>query len=447
METPAEHAVYDRPERSELISTTMDTPGIASPADSAQVVADAQPFNTRQAIRYSVANFGSSNFYMLFNTAMPLYLDTYHLDTALIGLIANERSLVGALIQPIVGRISDRTRTPLGRRRPFFLIGVPLVSLALLLLALHPPFWLMLGVMSVAAFFLAVAVDPYLALMADLFPPAQRGRVGGFTGLANALGAITFSLLAVLLWAHYEFLVFALVIILLLGAWGFTFFTVKEPPLPVGPRAEPAARRSAREHVRELLQHHAAAKYTLAMMLFWMGNGGATPYVTLFGKHVLGASDSDAFLLPLMYIAVTALLAVPAGMLADRIGKKAVLTIGLVIYGIGAILGSQSPNLLVAAIALGVIGLGNACTSVLVALLTDMVPRRQTAELVGVFSAVTSFTQPLGAMLAGAVVDLVTQVAGGSTGYRWSFIFAGVVILLGAAVLQTVHPDRAVQAV
>ncbi|HEX6606454.1 MAG TPA: MFS transporter, partial [Chloroflexia bacterium] len=245
MQTPVEPAVYGHPERSELIGTTVDAPSTPLAAESAPAVPGAQPFNTGQAIRYSVANFGSSNFYMLFNTAMPLYLDTYHLDPALIGLLANERSLVGALIQPIVGRISDRTRTPLGRRRPFFLIGVPLVSLALLLLALHPPFWLMLGVMTIAAFFLAVAVDPYLALLADLCPPAQRGRVAGFTGLANALGAITFSLLAVLLWAHYEFLVFALVIILLLGAWGFTFFTVKEPPPPPAPRVEPAARRSA----------------------------------------------------------------------------------------------------------------------------------------------------------------------------------------------------------
>ena len=197
-------------------------------------------------------------------------------------------------------------------------------------------------------------------------------------------------------------------------------------------------------YARELLQHREAAKYTLAMMFFWMGNGGATPYVTLFGKHALGADDNQTFLLPLTYIIVTAICAVPAGLLADRIGKKPVITLALLIYGFGAIIGSQSPNLLTAAIALGVIGMGNTCVGLLVPLLTDMVPRRRTAELVGLFSAATSFTQPLGAFLAGLVVDAVTRMAGLSAGYRWSFIFAGVAILIGAAILQTVHPARAV---
>ena len=69
-------------------------------------------------------------------------------------------------------------------------------SLALLLLALHPPFWAMIAVMTVAAFFLAIAGAPYLALMADLFPPLQRGRVGGLIGLSAGIGNIAFILLA-----------------------------------------------------------------------------------------------------------------------------------------------------------------------------------------------------------------------------------------------------------
>ncbi len=71
---------------------------------------------------------------------------------------------MGSLVQPIVGRISDRTRTPLGRRRPFFLIGIPLMAVALLILATHPPFWLMLGIMTIAAFFLSIAWDPYMGV-------------------------------------------------------------------------------------------------------------------------------------------------------------------------------------------------------------------------------------------------------------------------------------------
>ena len=71
-------------------------------------------FPYRKAINYSVANLGASLFYGLFNFGMPLYLKSYGLPPWLIGLLANERSFVGALVQPVVGRMSDRLRTPLG---------------------------------------------------------------------------------------------------------------------------------------------------------------------------------------------------------------------------------------------------------------------------------------------------------------------------------------------
>ena len=147
----------------------------------------------------------------------------------------------------MVGRLSDRTRTPLGRRRPFFLVGVPLMAISLLTLALHPPFWVMLALMTIGSFFLAVAGDPYLALMADLFPPALRGRVGGLLGLTSALAAITITLLSSFFWAQYEGLVFLFTISILVVSFAITFFTVREPPLPAtppaptGPRQGPGA--------------------------------------------------------------------------------------------------------------------------------------------------------------------------------------------------------------
>lgn len=85
----------------------------------------ADKLDTGLALRYSVANLGASVVYGLFNFALPPYLATYHLHPSLIGLLANERSLVGAFVQPFIGRLSDRTRSPLGRRRPFLLVGVP----------------------------------------------------------------------------------------------------------------------------------------------------------------------------------------------------------------------------------------------------------------------------------------------------------------------------------
>jgi len=113
------------------------------------------------------------------------------------------------------------------------------------------------------------------------------------------------------------------------------------------------------------------------------------------------------------------------------------------VYGIGAIVGSQSADVTQAAIALAIIGLGNAGTSApLNALLVDLIPRKRTAELLGLGSALWSFAQPLGSVLAGAVVALSASFVGENDSFRWSFIFAGVMILFAAFMLRNVKPEN-----
>jgi maltose/moltooligosaccharide transporter len=429
----------------EAVGGVIEIPAIALPVEESLPVSKADtPFDSGLAARYSVANFGSSVVYGLFNQAMPLYLQTYGIFPWLIGLLANERAFVGALVQPVVGRLSDRTRTPIGRRKPFFLVGVPLMAISLFLLSVHPNIWLLLGLMTIGSFFLAVAQDPYIALLADLFPVQHRGKVGGFLGLTTALGLIGFSLLSSFLWKNNEPVVFALVIAALLVTYAFTFFMIKEPPLEPHPISQKRERFNLKLYVRELRNYPEAGKYIGSLSLFWLGAGGATPFVTLFGTQALHADEGQVFLLPLAFVVMSAIFSIPAGLLSDRIGKKRVMFIGLLIYGLGALIGSQATDLMQATIALAVVGLGNAGTAALNPLLTDLIPRSRTAELMGVGSAIWSFAQPLGSALAGVIVTVAALAVGGSDAYRWAFIFAGVMIVLAAFSLRFVHPERVI---
>jgi MFS family permease len=404
-----------------------------------------EPLDMKKAINYSVANIGSSIFYGLFNFGMSLYLNSYGLQAWLIGLLANERSFVGAFVQPVVGRISDRTRSPLGRRRPFFLIGVPLVCAGLFMLAFHPPFWVMLAVMTVLAFFLSVAWDPYMAMMADLFPERHRGRVGGMLGMGVGLGNIAFALIAMYFWEKHEFSVFMFIIGMLIVTWAWTFMTVKEPPIgehvEVSQKSTMSIWEKIRGYVDSVARYPEAAKYVLAITFFWLGTGGVIPFITLFGIKVLGVSEGEAFILPLAATVANALLAVPAGILADRTSKKLVMIIGMVGYGAVAIVGSQSQVLWQAVIALTLAGIANSAMAQVTPLLTDLVPKKRMAEFVGLGSSVFSFAQPLGSFLAGIVVVVAGWLVGGDQAYRWAFIFAGVMLVTGALLLMRVHPE------
>ncbi len=427
----------------------VDVTAIALPVENSPTVSSSEStveFDAGKAARYSVANFGSSVVYALLNQAMPLYLEKYGVYPWLISILANERAFVGALVQPFVGRLSDRTRSSLGRRRPFFLVGVPLMSISLLTLSSQPTFWLMLALMTIGSFFLAIAQDPYIALLADLFPERYRGNVGGFLGLTTALGNIAFALTAIVLWDSNQPLLFALVVVALLVSFAYTFFTVKEPhvEIPVAPeKREPF---HLVKYVRDLMQYPEAAKYIGSLSLFWAGAGGATPFVTLFGTKALGADGSQVFLLPLAFVIMSAIFSIPAGLLSVRFGKKRVMFVGLMIYGLGALAGSQATDLFQATVALAIIGIGNAGTAPLNALLTDLIPRSRTAELIGVGSAVWSFAQPLGSGLAGIIVTVAAIWVGGNDAYRWAFLFAGAMIVLSALSLRYVHPEKMSQA-
>lgn len=388
------------------------------------------------ALLFSVANLGSNLVFAFFNFAMPQYLDSYHLRPELIGLLANERSFVGGFIQPFVGRLSDRTHTRLGRRRPFFLAGVPLMVAALLVLGLHPPFVIMISVVAIAGFFLFVAVDPYFAMMADITPPEQRGQVGAFLGVTAMLGAILLNLVAGFLWAGHEFVVFLFTAAGLAIAFGITFFTVHEPAHPAEAPRIPS---NPLRYLGDVLRHPELTKYIIALGLFYLGAGGATPFVTLFATKALGVPSSEAFFLVIIIVLSTAIGAVPAGVLADRVGKKPVLIVGLALFSAGALAGSQVPSVAWAIPAMILVGLGNACpTALTIPFLTELIPIRRTGEFIGLGSFVWSIAQPIGSVCAGALVDSAAP----ST-YRHAFIWAGVLIASAAVVMLTLRPVTA----
>jgi len=83
--------------------------------------------------------------------------------------------LTGLLVQPIIGYLSDRTWHPkLGRRRPYFLIGAILSSLALFFVPYSPALWVAAGFLWVLDASINVSMEPFRALVADKLPNSQR---------------------------------------------------------------------------------------------------------------------------------------------------------------------------------------------------------------------------------------------------------------------------------
>jgi maltose/moltooligosaccharide transporter len=95
--------------------------------------------------------------------------------------------LTGLLVQPIIGYLSDRTWSPRwGRRRPYFLIGAVLSTLALFFVPSSPTLWVAAGFLWILDASINISMEPFRALVADKLPDEQRSY--GFVAQTLVIG-------------------------------------------------------------------------------------------------------------------------------------------------------------------------------------------------------------------------------------------------------------------
>ena len=107
--------------------------------------------------------------------------------------------LTGLIVQPIIGHASDRTWGRLGRRRPYFLAGAILSSMALILMPRSSALWMAAGLLWVLDASINISMEPFRAFVADLLPESQRTRGFAMQSLFIGLGAVIASALPYLL--------------------------------------------------------------------------------------------------------------------------------------------------------------------------------------------------------------------------------------------------------
>ncbi|MEJ7709946.1 MAG: MFS transporter [Pyrinomonadaceae bacterium] len=86
--------------------------------------------------------------------------------------------LTGLIVQPIIGSMSDRTWGPLGRRRPYFLVGAILASIALIWMPNSSTLWMAAGLLWILDASINISMEPFRAFVADKLNVDQR--TGGF---------------------------------------------------------------------------------------------------------------------------------------------------------------------------------------------------------------------------------------------------------------------------
>jgi maltose/moltooligosaccharide transporter len=323
--------------------------------------------------------------------------------------------LTGLIVQPIIGHLSDHTWNRLGRRRPYFLTGAILSSIALVIMPTCSVLWMAAGLLWVLDASINISMEPFRAFIADMLPESQYTRgfamqsvmIGIGASIASALPWLLSNLFhvsratsasqAIPFSVRFSFWIGAAAF---LGAVIWTVVTTKEYP-PVVKRGEVTEKRGglvpevllALRNMPTTMKQLALVQFCTWLGLFWMWQyfgvavahnvfGADTPQSPRYTEGIEWGGICFSF-----YSVVTFFYAVALPSIAQRFGPRMTHIFSLLCgaAGLASVMFIHNPYMLL----LSMLGVGIAWSSILsmpYAILAGAIPPAKTGIYMGIFN-------------------------------------------------------------
>lgn len=370
---------------------------------------------------------------------------------SLVGIDAAPRNLslvtgVGALVamfgNPLLGRLSDRTTSSLGMRRPWMAVGLVGGSLGVLLVAVAPNVGVVLVGWCVAQLFFNGLLAAILAVLPDQVPVSQRGRVSGVLGVCLPVASVGGTYVVQLFDASQVAMFLAPCAI---GALLVAPFALSLDDRRLVPEDRPAW--SLRQFLGTFyVDPRRNTDFTwafLSKLLFVTAYAFLVTYQAYFLIERIGSDEGDVpdqiFLSTLVQSSVVVVASLVGGRLSDRTGRrKAFVLAAAALYGLAlaAISATRDFDTFLIGMALAGLGFG-VYVAVDLALVVDVLPdRATTAKDLGVFNMAGALPFSVAPAIAPAVLAL------GHGSYGVLYGVAAVCALLGAAAILPVRRVR-----
>src|SRR6202163_1145322 len=261
-------------------------------------------------------------------------------EGAALAVLEGIGSLMAVVWQPVVGAVSDRTRSRWGRRRPFIFAGTVGDVVFLVGLALSGTYWLVVIFYLLLQTASNTAQGPYQGLMPDVVPIAQRGTASGYYGISNVVGLLAGTIGAGFILMHAGRLV------AILSICGLLLATMLPTVLLIPDRAQPISeqftgvRQALRATFARPLQYPAFIWLMASRLLILMGLVGVQSFVFFYFSNVFFEGNRHATIAAsytlLGLVVVSALVvALPAARAADRFGRTPFILVGGLLGGVG----------------------------------------------------------------------------------------------------------------
>jgi MFS family permease len=359
-----------------------------------------------------------------------------------LALVAGAGALLAMVGNPFFGRMSDRTTSPLGMRRPWMVTGLAGGSLGVLIVALAPSIPVVLAGWCIAQLFFNALLATMVAVLPDQVPSVQRGQVAGVLGVCLPIASVCGTFLVKLFTGN--------LLAMFLGPCAIGGFfvllfaaTLNDRRLARAAKPKWSLREFASTFYVNPRKNRDFSWAFASRFLFVLAYAFLATYQAYYLLHKLGTAKADVpeqiFLGTLVQSAALVAASLLGGKVSDRTGRRKIFVlVASVVYGLAlfviAIATSFSGFLV--GMAIGGLGFG-VYTAVDLALVVDVLPdRHHAAKDLGVFNIAGA----LPFAIAPAIAPAILAIGHGSYGVL--YMAAGCCAIVGAVAILPVRRVR-----
>ena len=408
---------------------------------------DAQPpVSRRFVLLYALAYVGTILLFLA-----PLLVSLSLKINALVGtdrapnslsLVAGTGAFLAMFANPFFGKLSDRTASRLGMRRPWMLTGLLGGSVGILVVALAPSIAVVVVGWCIAQVFFNALLAALIAVLPDQVPVRQRGRVAGVLGICLPLAAVSGTYVVQLFTGNTLAMFLAPCAI---GGFFILLFaaTLADRRLSVADKPPWSLREFTSAFYLNPRKHPDFAWAFTSRFLLVLAYAFLTTYQVYYLLTKLGSAATDVprqlFLATLAMSSVVVIASLLGGWLSDRTRRRKVFVASAsVIFGLAlfVIALANSFNGFVVGMAIGGLGFG-LYTAVDLALVADVLPDpNSAAKDLGVMNIAGALPSSVAPAIAPAILAL------GHGSYGTLYAVAGACALLGAGAIVPVKRVR-----
>ena len=302
-------------------------------------------FNWQRTFLLGFGFLGVSVIWSLYNAYVPIFLqDRFGLSATATGWVMTIDNVLAIVLLPFLGALSDRTRTRLGRRRPYILVG-SVVATALFLLVpgavTRGVLWVLMGTIILLNLSMALFRSPVIALMPDITPPRFRSQANGIINFMGGVGSLLAFFGGGLLYDRALSLPFVVGGLVMLVACLLVVVFIREPAVvgsagaAAGDQKSLSLAASAKELLANLKDVFTGEKSLLFILLaifcWFVGYNAIETFFTSYAKFHLGIKESVGTLILGFFSVSFMITAIASGFLGSRFGRRNTIRVGLVV--------------------------------------------------------------------------------------------------------------------